>query len=94
MSFFARRQAQPHSSDAANRPATSDPATAAASQGPEPWVTKRRLAKHLEVTTRWIEMQQRLGLPHLHMGGMNRYRISEVEAWLRECYGANRHEAA
>jgi hypothetical protein len=26
-------------------------------------------------------------LPHIHTPGMNRYRISEVEAWLHEQYG-------
>jgi hypothetical protein len=50
-------------------------------QPPEPWVTKRQLADHLSVTPRWIELQQPLGLPRLSTGGMNRYRISEVEAW-------------
>lgn len=54
---------------------------------PEPWITKQSLAKHLSVTTRWIELQQRRGLPHIHTPGLNRYRISEVETWLREQYG-------
>jgi len=57
-------------------------------QPPEPWVTKRQLADHLSVTPRWIELQQPLGLPRISTGGMNRYRISEVEAWLRERYGS------
>jgi hypothetical protein len=57
---------------------------------PEPWVTKRQLADHLSVTPRWIELQHPLGLPHLSTGGMSRYRISEVEAWLRERYGSPR----
>lgn len=52
----------------------------------ESWVTKQQLAEHLLVTRRWIELQQHHGLPHLRMGGLNRYRISEVEAWLRERY--------
>lgn len=54
----------------------------------EPWVTKQQLADHLQVTRRWIDLQQRLGLPYIRMGGMNRYIISEVEAWLREHYAA------
>lgn len=54
----------------------------------EPWVTKQQLAEHLSVTRRWIELQQQFGLPRLSRGGMNRYRISEVEAWLRERYGS------
>jgi hypothetical protein len=52
----------------------------------EPWVTKQTLADHLLVTRRWIELQQHQGLPFLRMGSMNRYRISEVESWLRERY--------
>lgn len=59
-----------------------------AAAGPERWVTKRQLARHLQVTPRWIEQQQNLGLPHLRLPGINRYRISVVEAWLRERYGA------
>lgn len=52
----------------------------------EPWLTKREIADHLRVTPRWIELQQHLGLPVLRLGSVNRYRISEVEAWLREQY--------
>lgn len=33
------------------------------------------------------QLQQQCGLPHIHTPGMNRYRISEVETWLREQYG-------
>ena len=49
----------------------------------ERWITKQQLAEHLLVTPRWIELQQHAGLPHLRMGGVVRYRISEVEAWFR-----------
>jgi hypothetical protein len=66
----------------------------AAAASPEPWVTKRRLAEHLGVTTRWIELQQQRGLPHLRMPGINRYRISEVETWLRERYASTTEKAA
>jgi hypothetical protein len=55
---------------------------------PELWVTKRHLGDRLSVTPRWIEPQQPLDLPHMSTGNMNRYRISEVEAWLRERYGS------
>lgn len=48
----------------------------------EPWVTKRQLAGHLQVTERWIELQHPDGLPHLRRGGIVRYRISEVDSWL------------
>jgi hypothetical protein len=52
----------------------------------EPWVTKQQLADHLIVTRRWVELQQHAGLPYLRMCGLNRYRVSEVEAWIRERY--------
>ena len=52
----------------------------------ERWITKQQLAEHLLVTPRWIELQQHVGLPCLRMGGLVRYRISEVEAWLRPRY--------
>ena len=54
----------------------------AAVTGDEPWVTKRQLAAHLQVTPRWIELQHPHGLPHLRRGGIVRYRISVVESWL------------
>jgi phage terminase Nu1 subunit (DNA packaging protein) len=60
----------------------------AAIEARERWVTKQQLADHLQVTRRWIEMQQHQGLPYLRMGGMNRYIVSEVEAWLRERYAS------
>jgi hypothetical protein len=56
--------------------------TPGAGPGGEPWVTKRQLADHLQVTPRWIELQHPHGLPRLRRGGIVRYRISDVEAWL------------
>jgi hypothetical protein len=55
----------------------------------EPWVTKRQLASHLQVTERWIELQHPDGLPHLRRGGIVRYRISEVDSWLLSGGGAD-----
>jgi hypothetical protein len=67
-----------------------DTSTSAETHSPadenERWITKQQLADHLLVTPRWIELQQHVGLPHLRMGGLVRYRISEVEAWLRKRY--------
>lgn len=54
---------------------------------PERWVTKQLLAERLLVTTRWIESQQQVGLPYLRLGSINRYSITDVEAWLRDRYG-------
>ncbi|HET9154264.1 MAG TPA: hypothetical protein VFN85_09140 [Solirubrobacterales bacterium] len=67
---------------------TSSTSEAEAEGSNERWITKQQLARHLGFTVRWIEYQQRLGLPYLRMGGMNRYRASEVEAWLRDRHAA------
>lgn len=45
----------------------------------EAWLTKRELATELKISTRTIE---RLRLPAMRVGGQNRYRRSEVEAFL------------
>jgi excisionase family DNA binding protein len=45
----------------------------------EPWLTKRELAHALRCSVRTIE---RLHLPAMRVGGQNRYRLSEVEAYL------------
>ncbi|HST69077.1 MAG TPA: helix-turn-helix domain-containing protein [Solirubrobacterales bacterium] len=45
----------------------------------EPWLTKSELARVLRVSERTVT---RLDLPHLKVGGQNRYRRSEVEAVL------------
>jgi hypothetical protein len=64
-----------------------EPSSNAGRQTPEPWITKQQLADHLSVTRRWIDpAAPRPPLP-AH-GSMNRYRISEVEAWLRKHYGS------
>jgi hypothetical protein len=65
--------------------------TSAAESSREHWLTKQQLADHLQVTRRWIECQQREGLPYLRMGGINRYALTEVEAWLHERYAAAPH---
>lgn len=46
----------------------------------EPWLKKRELAAKLQISVRTIE---RLQLPHMRVGGQNRYMLSEVEAHLR-----------
>lgn len=57
----------------------------------EPLVTKRQLAGHLAISERTIERWQREGLPVERLWSRRsdgrapiRYRITEVEAWLRK----------
>ena len=46
----------------------------------EPWLTKREIAAQLKVSERTIERRK---LPAMRVGGQNRYRLSEVERFLR-----------
>lgn len=53
-------------------------------RGWEPWVTKQQLANHLGYTTRWVEYRITEGLPFEQFCSRKRFRITEVEQWLRE----------
>jgi hypothetical protein len=54
--------------------------------GVEPWLSKRQLAAHLNYSTRWVELRVKEGMPHERWGGHLRFRVSEVEPWLKERY--------
>jgi excisionase family DNA binding protein len=51
---------------------------------PEPWVTLEETAQHLGVSTdtvhRWIRAK---GIPVHRMGRQWRFKVSEVDAWVR-----------
>lgn len=50
---------------------------------PEPWLNKRGAANHLGVSVSWVEKQAaRSGLPSYLVGGMRRYRASELDQWV------------
>jgi predicted DNA-binding transcriptional regulator AlpA len=48
----------------------------------EPWLTKAQLADRLDVSPRWIDYRRDEGLPSHRWGGIVRFKVSEVEAWL------------
>ena len=50
------------------------------SVSPEPWLTKAEVARRLGVSTRTVV---RLRLPHMQVGGQNRYKMSECERFMR-----------
>ena len=58
---------------------------------PEPWSTLHEVVAHLQVAEetvhRWI---RRKGLPAQRMGRNWRFKLSEVDAWVR-AGGANNH---
>jgi hypothetical protein len=54
--------------------------------GVEPWLSKKQLAAHLGYSTRWVELRVKDGMPCERWGGRLRFRVSEVEPWLKERY--------
>ena len=55
-------------------------------EGFEPWKDKRAVAAHFACSVRWIERRMEDGLPHRHIAGRAKFRVSEVELWL-EAHG-------
>lgn len=50
---------------------------------PEPLVTVDQLAAHLDVHPRTLRRWRDRGMPHYMRGATIRFRVSEVEDWLR-----------
>lgn len=51
----------------------------------ERWVTTVELAAHLHKPVSWLHQNaERLDIPRRRLGRHLRYRLSEVDAWLRD----------
>lgn len=51
---------------------------------PEPWLTKRELAKHFSVSISTVENWRRAGMPSQRYGHqIVRFQVSACVAWLR-----------
>lgn len=48
----------------------------------ERWLDKPGLAEHLSCSVRWIERRMEDGMPHTHIAGRAKFKVSEVEPWL------------
>lgn len=48
----------------------------------EPWLTKRQLADHLAVSTRWLDARVAEGMPHRPIAGANKFQLTAAESWL------------
>lgn len=55
--------------------------------GFEPWVSKAHVASYLGRSTRWVELRVRDGLPSQMIGGRRSFRLSAVDAWIRDRFG-------
>jgi hypothetical protein len=53
----------------------------------ERWLTKQQVARHYGRSTRWIELQMRVGLPSRMIGGRRAFRLSAVDAWMEARFG-------
>lgn len=52
----------------------------------EPYLTKRQIGEHYGFGVRWVERRVGEGMPSHFMGGQRRFRLSEVEPWIRGRY--------
>lgn len=50
----------------------------------EKWLGKAKIAAQFDCSIRWIERRMEEGLPHTHIAGRAKFRVSEVEPWLWE----------
>lgn len=48
------------------------------------WLDKTGISEHYSCSIRWIERRMEEGLPHAHIAGRAKFRVSEVEPWLQE----------
>jgi excisionase family DNA binding protein len=76
-----------HSSAAKPLARTTRTSADASGEHREPWITKRELAEHLGISTRWIDRRIQMGLPSTLLGNRRRFQLSAVEAWLRTHHG-------
>lgn len=53
---------------------------------PERWRDKHGVAEHFSCGVRWIESRMEEGMPHSHIAGRAKFRVSDVERWL-DCHG-------
>lgn len=49
----------------------------------EPWVGRATVAQHLCVSVKTVDRLVRQGLPSVKCGGLRRFRLSEVDAWVQ-----------
>lgn len=50
----------------------------------ERWLDKAGIAEQFACSIRWIECRMEDGMPHAHIAGRAKFRVSEVEPWLQE----------
>lgn len=51
---------------------------------PDPWITRAEVAARLGVSVRWVDYRVTEGMPSLKMRGARRFKMREVEDWLRQ----------
>jgi hypothetical protein len=59
-------------------------APAAPTPEPENYRDKTGIAEHFGMSVRWVEHRMQDGMPHSHVDGRARFRLSEVDRWMRE----------
>lgn len=49
----------------------------------EPFLSRRQLAEHLDMSERWVDYRRHDGMPSYQFGNRRKFKLSEVLPWLQ-----------
>jgi excisionase family DNA binding protein len=59
----------------------------------EPWIDSKQASEHLGSSADWLVANiQKLKIPHSRLGRQYRFRLSELDEWIRNHFMTDRSE--
>jgi excisionase family DNA binding protein len=59
----------------------------------EPWIDSKQASEHLGSSADWLVANiQKLQIPHSRLGRQYRFKLSELDEWIRNHFMAERSE--
>ena len=59
----------------------------------EPWIDSKQASEHLGSSADWLVANiQKLQIPHSRLGRQYRFRLSELDEWIRNHFTTERNE--
>jgi excisionase family DNA binding protein len=56
----------------------------------EPWIDSKQASKHLGSSADWLVANiQKLQIPHSRLGRQYRFRLTELDGWIRNHFDSN-----
>ena len=60
----------------------------------EPWIDSKQASKHLGSSAYWLVANiQKLQIPHSRLGRQYRFRLTELDRWIRNHFDSNEEGA-